>query len=41
MILMGIPYFLATSDFMMRRTIEANGKLAFHDIKQIGIGVAS
>ncbi len=37
----GDPVFLATSDFMMRRTIEANGKLAFHDIKQIGIGVAS
>ena len=34
----GDPVFLASSAFMMRRTTEANPDLAFHDIKQIGIG---
>lgn len=37
----GDPVFLSTSDFMMQRTIDANKELSFHDIKQIGIGVAS
>ena len=33
----GDPVFLASSSFMMRRTIEMNPDLAFHDIKQIGL----
>jgi len=33
----GDPVFLATSSFMMRRTIEMNSDLEFHDIKQIGM----
>ncbi|WP_408873756.1 peptide chain release factor 3 [Gluconobacter roseus] len=36
----GDPVFLATSSFMMRRTIEMNPDLAFHDIKQIGMSAA-
>ncbi|GBQ92998.1 peptide chain release factor 3 [Asaia krungthepensis] len=31
------PVFLASSNFMMRRTVEMNPDLAFHDIKQIGL----
>lgn len=33
----GDPVFLASSSFMMNRAIELNPKLAFHDIKQIGL----
>ena len=33
----GDPVFLASSEFMMQRTIEAQKKLKFYDIKQIGI----
>ncbi|KXV59697.1 hypothetical protein AD936_07305, partial [Gluconobacter japonicus] len=33
----GDPVFLASSSFMMRRTIEMNPDLSFHDIKQIGL----
>lgn len=33
----GDPVFLATSEFMMQRTVEMQKDLKFHDIKQIGI----
>ncbi|GAN71304.1 peptide chain release factor 3 [Acetobacter syzygii] len=33
------PVFLATSNFMMRRTEEQNPDIKFHDIKQIGIEI--
>lgn len=33
----GDPVFLASSSFMMNRAAETNPKLAFHDIKQIGM----
>ncbi|AOX19255.1 peptide chain release factor 3 [Kozakia baliensis] len=33
----GDPVFLSSSAFMMRRTVEMNPDLAFHDIKQIGL----
>lgn len=36
----GDPVFLATSEFMMQRTIEAQKELSFYDIKQIGINEA-
>lgn len=36
----GDPVLLASSSFMMRRTIEMNPNLSFHDIKQIGINAA-
>ena len=37
----GDPVFLASSAFMMRRTVEQNAALAFHDIKQIGTRAAA
>lgn len=33
----GDPVFLASSAFMMRRMVEMNPELGFHDIKQIGL----